>query len=367
MRSGMVMTLVVAALVSGCLEDQAPAEKVEVVRPIRTMTVADSNVLRERSFSGRARAAQELDLAFNVAGQLITLPVNIGDNVERGDVLATLDNETYLAEAERVQANLARVEADLANAESQLQRQRILTEQGHQAEAALDRFVSAQQQANAAVMANQAALNRILLDLDYTTLKAPFSGVITATYVENFENVREKQPVVRLLDTTRIELVVNIPESLIAFVPAVKNIEVTFDALPGIVVPATVKEIGSEASATTRTFPVTLAMEQPEGAQILPGMAGTVTGEPDQATLERLQSSGIRVPPSALFDDAAGEKKYVWVVDAASQTVSRREVEVGAAGTGGVSVLSGLEPGEVIATAGVHYLQDGQKVKVPAS
>ncbi|WP_420403281.1 efflux RND transporter periplasmic adaptor subunit [Nisaea sp.] len=352
---------------TGCLEDDAPAEKVEVVRPVRVMTVADSGALRERSFSGRARAAQELDLAFNVSGPLTSLAVSVGDYVEQGDTLATIDNATYLAEAEQIEANLAKSEASLANADAQLKRQRILTEKGHQSEAALDRYVSAQLQASASVKANQAALNRLLLDLDYTTLKAPFSGVVTATYVENFENVREKQPVIRLLDSTRIEMVINIPESLISLVPAVKNIQVTFDALPGTVVPATVKEIGTEASATTRTYPVTLAMEQPETAQILPGMAGTATGEPDRTMLEQMHSSGIRVPPAALFDDTAGEKQFVWVVDTTTQTVSRREVKVGAISDRGVSILDGLEPGEVIATAGVHYLQDGQKVKTPKS
>lgn len=365
MRCGTCLPLVVALLLTGCLEDDAPVEKVEIVRPVRTMTVADAGALRERSFSGRARAAQELDLGFNVSGPLTTLPVSVGDAVERGDILATIDNATFLAEAERAEANLARSEATFANAEAQLKRQRILTERGHQSEAALDRYIAAERQARANVKANEAELNRILLDLDYTSLKAPFSGVITATYVENFENVREKQPVIRLLDSTRIEMVVNIPESLISMVPAVKNIQVTFDALPGIVVPASVKEIGTEASATTRTYPVTLTMEQPENAEILPGMAGTATGEADRAVLGQIHSTGIRVPPSALFDDPAGDKQFVWVVDQASQSVSRREVKVGAIGSNGVSILSGLEPGEVIATAGVHYLREGQKVTTP--
>lgn len=363
MRTRVLFCVGLAALLGGCFEE-APVEKAEVVRPVRVMTISDAGAIRERAFSGQARATQELDLAFNVAGPLVSFPVNVGDEVQAGDAIASIDSDVFLAEAERLEAALARAEATLSNATNQLQRQQFLTDQGHQSPAALDRYTAAQREADADVKASRAALNRAMLDLDYATLRAPFTGVVTATYVDNFENVREKQAVVRLLDSSRIEMVINIPENLIRFIPAVRNIEVIFDAFPDRVLPATVKEIGKEASSTTRTYPVTLIMDQPEDVRILPGMAGRATGEADEAALRTVGAGGLRVPPSAVFDDLEAKKTFVWVVDAAANTVSRREVRIGALSDDGVTVIEGLSVGDMVVTAGVHYLRDGQKVKL---
>ena len=89
-----------------------------------------------------------------------------------------------------------------------------------------------------------------------------------------FRRCGEKQPVVRIVDASQIELIVDIPEHLISLAPLLDTAEVRFDAFPDAELVATVKEIGAEASQTTRTYPVTLVMDQPEDLRILPGMAG---------------------------------------------------------------------------------------------
>ena len=93
-----------------------------------------------------------------------------------------------------------------------------------------------------------------------TEIFAPFNGTIAATYLENFQNVRSKQPVIRVLDLSLIEFKIDVPEKLISYVSLIKNIQVAFDAYPGSFVPSEIKEVGTEASTTTRTFPVTLIM-----------------------------------------------------------------------------------------------------------
>jgi RND family efflux transporter MFP subunit len=184
--------------------------------------------------------------------------------------------------------------------------------------------------------------------------------VVVATYVENYEDVRAKQPVVRIVNDSSVEMVVGIPESLIAFAPDVKDIRVTFDAFPDREIPAEIKEIGSEASEITRTYPVTLIMEQPEDFRVLPGMAGRATGTPP---LEAFGKT-MQLPVSALFSPDETGTSFVWVIDEPAGTVSRRAVEVGTLTVAGVQVISGLEPGEWVATAGVHYLTEGQKVQI---
>ncbi|MEE8154660.1 MAG: efflux RND transporter periplasmic adaptor subunit [Phycisphaerales bacterium] len=198
--------------------------------------------------------------------------------------------------------------------------------------------------------------------LGYTHLRAPFDGTIVATYVENFEDVRAKQPIVRLLDTSRIEMTIDISESLISLAPQVKDVTVVFDPFPDREIVAVIKEIGTEASETTRTYPVTLIMDQPEDITILPGMAGKATGR----TVEEMapDQTSVDIPVSATFTAGSSGQSFVWVIDEQSKTVSRREVKVGQFTDTGVRILEGLELGEWIAIAGVHYLREGQQVRL---
>ena len=177
--------------------------------------------------------------------------------------------------------------------------------------------------------------------MEYTYLKAPFEGNVVKTYVENFEDVQAKQPILRILDDSRIEMVVNIPESLISLAPHVENIKVVFDSFPDTEISAQIKEIGTEASATTRTYPVTLLMDQPEDIKILPGMAGKASGTPPKSMAQ--QTFGMEIPVSSIFTDEASGNTFVWVVDETGHIVNKRQIEVGKIVDHGIRVLSGLK------------------------
>ena len=121
----------------------------------------------------------------------------------------------------------------------------------------------------AEVKSLEAAVAMAQNNLEYTRLTAPFDGTIVAKYVENYQTVLPRQAICRLLDTSRIEFVIDVPESMISLVPYVTDIACVFDAFPDKEIPAEVKEIGTEASTTTRTYPVNLIMAQPAGTTIL--------------------------------------------------------------------------------------------------
>ncbi|MGO1117444.1 efflux RND transporter periplasmic adaptor subunit [Rhodovibrionaceae bacterium A322] len=354
------VTLVPLLALSACKEEKV--EKAEVIRPVKTILVVDDAGSYQRWFPGKAKATQEIDLSFNVGGPLIELPVNIGDELEIGDLVSKIDPATYQADVNKLIANKAQADAELENANAQYKRQKILTDKGHQTEAALDRYIAGQLTARAQVKAVEAQLARAQLDLSYTVLTAPFSGVVTATYVDNYQSVQAKEAVVRLLDRTRLEMVVNIPESLIRHVNLVQNIVVVFDTYSDRLIPATIKEVGTEASATTRTYPVTLIMDQPEDIQIFPGMAGRASGEMPAGA--DIGVGGIQVPASSIFTDESNENSFVWVVDSASSTVKRRQVKMGTVTDTGVVITAGLEAEERVVTAGASFLQEDQVVRL---
>lgn len=410
---GVIATISILVF-TGCGKEEVPAKA--PVRPVVAIKVADASQLTGRSFPGRAKATQEVNLSFRVSGPLTSLPVNVGDRVKRGQLLGRIDPRDFDVTLRNAEGQLARAKANLAAmrearpeeirqakaAVSKAEAAMTLADQeydrvmrirsqdaGAVSQSMVDRATAEKERADSAlraareelqiaetgarpedVAAQQAEIRSLEADvqaakdkLSYTYLKAPFGGVIVETFVENFEDVRAKQPIVRLLDPSRIEMVVDIPENLISYAPQIEEVFVRFDPFPDVEVAAKIKEIGTEASQTTRTYPVTLIMDPPEGVQILPGMAGkTYTKErvgPEAA------EGGIEVPLSALLQSGEENQSHVWVIDEASNTVTRRPVTTGRFTDFGVLVPEGLEPGEWVVTAGVHQLRDGQQVRLP--
>jgi RND family efflux transporter MFP subunit len=121
-----------------------------------------------------------------------------------------------------------------------------------------------------------------------------------------------------------------------------------------------VTKIGSEASQTTRTYPVTVQIDQPQDVQILPGMAATVRRHPEDKGEAPAQA--IIVPPSAVFTAEAGGQSCVWVFDEGSKKVAQRKVKTGELTPVGIAVTDGLKTGEWVVTAGVNLLHEGQEV-----
>ena len=349
-----------ALLLAGC---QKEIEEEYIPRSVRTMKVGDVAGISQRWLPGRASASQEVNLSFRVSGPLTELPVKVGDEVKQGQVLARIDPRDFEVNLRNAEGQLARAEAELQFAEAEYGRVVSIREQDPAAisESMVDRKLQEMDGAKAQLVALEADIDAARDQLDYTYMRAPFSGTIVSTFVENFEEVQAKQIILRLLDPTRVEMTVDIPENVISYIPFVENIRVRFDAFPGLVIPAEVKEIGTEASSTTRTYPVTFIMEQPEGATILAGMTGEVTG--NVALPETEEETSIEVPTTAVFSDST-ELSYVWVIDIDESTVAKREVQLGRLTDYGITVIDGLEPGEIIATAGVHFLEEGQEIRI---
>ncbi len=342
-RRILAMGLGALLLLPACAEEPRP----KPIRPVRAVQVGQTGAfVGGRSLPGRAKATQEANLAFEVAG-LMTERVDVGVEVESGELLARLDPRDH-------QNMLDRANAERDRARAHRDRIKIAADAGAVPKQDLTDAQARYNQAAATVNIRQKAV-------DDTHIFAPFGGTVAATYVEPFENVVAKQAVLRVLDTTKIEMIVNVPETAIGNAPYVKEITVRFDAIKDREFSAEIKEISNEASETTRTYPVTIIMDNPPDAGIQPGMAGEASA---RIEIPGGQNLRYEVPIGAVFSPNEGKDAYVWIVDEGAGTVSRRAVQVGEATPRGVAILSGVTSGDWIVTAGVDRLVEGQQVRL---
>lgn len=336
--------------------------------PQRLVRVAEAQPLDlsvSQTFPGLASATQEANLSFRVGGHLIERPAYVGMQVAEGDILAALDPDDFILAVQNLEGQLARHQASLRHTEAEYQRLvNIQTDDpGATSQTAIDRGRQAYEGDLAAVQSSNANLTVAKNQLAYTELIAPFSGRVVATYTENFQGIVPKEPVVRLLDTSTIEMVIYVPEQSMPLLIQEVDLTVTFDLYPQNVLPATVKELGTEAQTVTRTYPVTLTMEPPEGIVIFAGLAGKAHLS---MSVDCPEACGLHIPATAVVSDHEGNN-YVWVVDKHDQEVHQRYVKLGRLQDDGILITEGLDAGDKVVTAGVHYVHEGQKVKTMGS
>jgi RND family efflux transporter MFP subunit len=181
--------------------------------------------------------------------------------------------------------------------------------------------------------------------------------------VDNFQDVKPKQPIARLEDISQVELLIDVPENVMAVSRAggqgsVKAVA-EFPTAPGKQYPLKLKEFATKADPATQTYQVVFQMPQSEDINVLPGMTATVV---ISFSNQKREAKSIFIPAIAVMTDADGNN-YVWLVDSAEMTVHKKELKTGRlAGSENIDVQEGLEGGETLVVAGGTKLQEGMKV-----
>ncbi|BFM13983.1 efflux RND transporter periplasmic adaptor subunit [Maricurvus nonylphenolicus] len=342
----LVQCLFVIPLLSlvGCSEPQTATE---TVRPVNTLTVKSLDHFLSASFPSRAEPVREVNLAFEVNGTLQKLPVKVGDEIKQGDLLAQLNQKSF-------SARLAATQARYRKAVNDERRLKKLLVAGNASQTQYD-----DAQTNLDVLESQLALDKkALAD---TTLRAPFDGLVVAVYLDNYTFVPASTQVVRLIDISQIEMWVDLPEQFAVLSEQVADyqVRVKFDAYPDRIFDADVKEWGREASRENRTFPFGLVIDQPEDITILPGMSGVAFAETQGENIGI--EDPIEVPAGAIFTLRDQTQSSVWVVK--DDHVVLQPVKVRSISREVVLIEGGLTDGDEIVVAGVHSLQEGQKIR----
>jgi len=385
---------------------------VPMIRPVKTIYLSEASTNETRSFPGLVKAASDTKLAFRVDGPLIQFDVRIGQRVAQGDIIARIDprdfeiNVTRLtATLDEAQANLkamrvgaraediAMIEADLKAAQARLteaknshMRYQTLAAGKIVSRSAYDHVNAAFETAKAQVEATtqklkkgrrgarkedieaaQARIRSLSADLKAakhaladTRLTAPFTGYVNRKYVENHENVKERDPILSLLDFSNVEVHTAIPEDLVVRRSLFTHVTCTLDTYPNLRFEGTIEEVGLKTDSANQSYPMTVILHIPEDVVVESGMAATVSvslKSPGQ------QDSGFILPAGAVFADAEGYS-CVWKIDPRTMRVIKRRITTGTLRGNAIQVLSGLKAGDRVVTAGAKLLRDGQEVRI---
>lgn len=341
-----------APLLVGCKEETEA--KAPEPRPVRTITVAQSEVGETIVLTGQIQAENEAALAFRIGGRIIERKAGVGDHVEPDEVLAKLDPQDELNGLRSAQAALSAAEGQLIEARNTFGRQSTLMERGFTTRVLYDQAQQGLRTAQSRVDDAQAQLHIAEDRVSFTQLKANVTGTITARSAESGEVVQPGQTIFQVARIDGRDAVFDVPAQVIRSAPPNPEIMVTLTDDPSVKAQGRVRQVDPQADPVTRTFRVRVSLIDPPADLRL---GATVTG-----SMQQEATPGMSIPASALT--SSNGQPAVWVVDPASLAVSLRNVEVQRFDPGTAVISQGLANGDIVVTAGVQALHPGQKVRL---
>ncbi|WP_459209559.1 efflux RND transporter periplasmic adaptor subunit [Aquimarina rhabdastrellae] len=345
-------------LIYSCAKEKKKEEK--FLRPVKYTEVTFSGKEKERTFSGTAETDKIIKLSFRNSGIISQFDIKLGQKVNKGQLLAKLDNVQARLSLEQAVTQLNSGASQMNTSKLSLDRTRKLYEKGS---ASLSNFESAKNAYKTAKESYESAKRSVSIQEEqvrYGYIYAPEDGVIAAVTSEIEENVSAGQTVATLNAGRDMEIALGIPESVINVIKEGMEVEVSFSSLNQKTFKAKVTEVAPAVNTNTATYPVRVMILNPT-SEIKSGMSANVTFD---FRNKKINDKRMVIPTNAVGEDSKG--RFVFVINDIENTatVKKQYITLGELTQEGFEVLSGLTEGQKIATAGLQTLLDGQEVKL---
>ncbi len=347
-------------LLSAC--DRAAPPEEQRLRPVRFIMVSGESGARDRSFVGTSKSSRESRLSFKVSGTVTEVPVQIGQRLNAGDLIARLDAATYSLQVQQAQASLVEAQANERNAAATYDRTKALYANNNASRNDLDAARAQAESVKAQVGSANKALEIARLNESYTQLRAGPDCSIASIDIEVNENVSAGQQVAAVSCGDEFEVEIDVPESLIGSIDEYTPVQVTFGAIANMQFSGEVTEVAVASVSGAATFPVVVRLVESHPS-LRSGLAAEVIFQ-----FDTLAASGsVVLPVAAVIRDPAGTFVYVATpTEVPGQAlISRKPVTLGELTSSGIEVLDGLAAGDRVVTAGLSVIRDGQRVLTP--
>jgi RND family efflux transporter MFP subunit len=325
-------------------------------RLVRAVVVAPNALSAANDTVGDIEPRRTGNLGFQIGGRLVERLVDTGATVRKGEVLARIDSADQKNKVLSAEALVRGAQASVEQAIPLEARYRQLLASGYTTPQRYEETKKRLQQAHDELADAQAQLALAKDQLGYTQLVSQTDGVVLSTGADPGQVVSAGQMVVQVADPMQREAVFAVSDTVIGNAYVGMKVKVTMKSDTAVSTTGVLREIAPNADPVTRTYAVKVSLpEAPEAMRL----GSIVLGRP-QVDTEQV----IRVPTGALLQTA--DKPAVWVVEGAEKQVHKRPVKVLRFDTDSVLIAEGLKSGEVVVTAGINSLADGQKVRLPA-
>jgi multidrug efflux system membrane fusion protein len=340
----------------GCSDQHGQTQT--VFRPVKVFRIGEPTINSVRDFAGEVRARVETPLSFRVAGKLLERKVDVGDRVRKGQPLAMLDSNDYRLAVQGLKAQLASAQADSTFLRDDLARYRELLTQQVISPPEFERHETAYTTARERAAALEAQLGQALNQLNYTELHADRDGVVTALDVEAGQVLAAGQAVVTLAQLDEKEIHFDVPEHRLPEIQRQQAVSVSLWSDDNRRLKAKIREIASAADPASRTYRVK--------ATLLEGMDAAQLGMTATVHIAANTASRIAIPLSAVYTlQNQPDHPSVWLVDEQAATVKSMPVRLGETLDGERIAVEGLAAGQLLVSAGVQRLAEGQAVRLP--
>jgi membrane fusion protein, multidrug efflux system len=353
--SGVALVLPLVTLLGGCRGEEAKVEQA-IVRPVRVAVVGEAVRGHRITYSGAVRPRIESAIGFRVAGKIVERFVNVGDSVDVDQVIARLDDADLKLAANSAKAAVASARSRRTVASDNLERGKALLPKAIISQAAYDIRRNEMDAAVSALDSAEAQLRQATNEVGYATLKADNAGIVTAVMGEPGQVVSAGQTVITLAHAEETEIAVSVPEQDAGHLTIGQQANITLWAGPRVSIEGRIREIAGQADPASRTYAVRIAVSAAPQIMRL-GMTASVALQTND------EAPGVVVPLTALTESEGGPE--VFVVDPMNEAVRKTPVSVSGIAEDGVRITDGLHGGEVVVTAGVQFLRDGMRVRLP--
>lgn len=352
--SGMLFLLFLVTVISGCNSEDQQSVSEDAVS-VQVQTAATSVSAEVQKFPGRVESDNQANLSTIVMGTVTEVPVSVGENVKKGDVLARIKDDQILAQKSQLEANMVQAKANLENTEKNYNRIKNLYAEESATSKELDDISTMYEIAKANMEALEARLNEVNEMLAYTTIRAPFDGIVARKFVSAGDMAAPGHPLVAVADPSSIKITANVPEKWIGQIKEGEEINVTVASAGIHNVGATLDAVSDAGDPMSRQFAIEARITDSEIAgQLKTGMFAQISMNLDE-------SETLFIPKTALVE--RGQLTGVYTLNDDNKAVLRW-VRTGQTSGENIEILTGLKAGEQYVTVADQSIRQGQLLSI---
>jgi len=362
MKTTIFFIIIGAILFTGCFkndEKETSKKEQQIIRPVIVIKAIKKTAISSRSFNGIAKSNQEIKLSFKVKGSIEIFDLELGDAVQKNDLIAKLDDTPYKIQVQQALYTLKEAKANLINATSSYQRVKKLYIDQNVSQSELDNAKAFYNSMKAKVSRAKEQLEFAKLQLSYTSLKAPQDGFVASVFMEKGENTNAGTPLILLSDKDIVEVTTQIPENFINYINKDDKVTLVFDSIENESFKAKVSEVAKISNNGSKTFEVVVTLNKKD-KRIKSGMASTIS-----FYLDNKQNNILLIPNSSVLNDNSGYFVYVAVPSKENLAViKRKNIKVGQLTNNGYEIYEGLSLDDLVLKAGMSQVFENMIVKL---